>query len=59
MDQKNYRSLVGSLLYLAKHTKTDIMFTVNILSRHMNAPTPINTGCEEKDFCDIFRVQKV
>ena len=39
VDQRIYRSLVGSLLYLAKQTRPDIMFTVNILSRHMNAPT--------------------
>ena len=39
VDQRIYRSLVGSLLYLAQQTRPDIMFTVNILSRHMNAPT--------------------
>ena len=38
-DQRIYRNLVRSLLYLAKQTRPDIMFTVNILSRHMNAPT--------------------
>ena len=39
VDQRIYRSLVGSLLYLAKQARPDTMFTVNILSRHMNAPT--------------------
>ena len=39
VDLRIYRSLVGSLLYLAKQTRPDIMFTVNILSRHMTAPT--------------------
>ena len=39
VDQRIYGSLVGSLLYLAKQTRPDIMFTVNIPSRHMNAPT--------------------
>ena len=39
VDQTIYRSLFGSLLYLAKQTRPDIIFTVNILSRHMNAPT--------------------
>ena len=39
VNQRIYRSLVGSVLYLAKQTRPDIMSTVNILSRHMNAPT--------------------
>ena len=38
VDQKVYRSLVGSLLYMAKETRPDILFTVKILPRHMNAP---------------------
>ena len=33
VDQRIYRSLVGSLLCLAKQMKPDIMFTVNIVSR--------------------------
>ena len=39
VDQRIYRSLVESLLYLSKQTGPDIMFTVNLLSRHMSAPT--------------------
>ena len=39
MDQRIYRSLLGSLLYLAKQATPHILFTVNILSRHLNAPT--------------------
>ena len=39
VDQKIYRSLVGSLLYRGKQTRPDIMFTVDIPSRHMIAPT--------------------
>ena len=39
VDQRIYRSLVVSLLYVAKQTEPDIKFIVNILSRHMNAPT--------------------
>ena len=48
MDQRIYRSLVGSLLYLAKHTRSDIMFTVNILSRHVNAPTNQHWMCGKR-----------
>ena len=39
VGQRIYRSLLESLLYLAKQSRPDIMFTVNILSRHINAPT--------------------
>ena len=39
VDQRIYWSLVGSLLYFSKQSRSDIMFTVIILSRHMNAPT--------------------
>ena len=45
VDQRIYRDLVGSLLYLAKQTRPDIMLTVNILSRHMNAPTNQHWMC--------------
>ena len=39
VDQRIYRSLVWSFLNLVKQTRLDIRFAVNILSRHMNAPT--------------------
>ena len=48
MDQKIYKNLVGSLLYLAKQTRPDIMFTVNILSRHMNPPTNQHWMCGKR-----------
>ena len=48
VDQKIYRSLVGSLLYLAKQTRPDFMFTVNILSRHMNTPTNQHWMCGKR-----------
>ena len=48
VDQRIYRSLVGSLLYLAKQTRPDIMFTVNILYRHMNAPTNQHWLCGKR-----------
>ena len=58
VDQRIYRSLVWSFFYLATQTRPDIMFIVNILSRHMNAPTNQH-GYAENDFCNIFKVQKV
>ena len=39
VDQRIWRSLAGSLVYLIKQTSQDIMFTANILSRHMNVST--------------------
>ena len=48
VDQRICRSLVGSLLYLAKQTRPDIMFTVNILSRHMSAPTNQHWLCGKR-----------
>ena len=48
VDQRIYKSLVGSLLYLAKQTRPDIMFTVNILSRHMNAPINQHWMCGKR-----------
>ena len=51
VDQRIYGSLVGSLLYLAKQTRPDIMFTVNILSRHMNAPTNQHWLCGKRLLC--------
>ena len=48
MDQRIYRSLVVSLLYLAKQTRPYIMFTVNILSRHMNTHTNKNWMCRKR-----------
>ena len=47
VDQWIYRSLVGSL-YLAKQTRPDIMFTVDILSKHMNAPTNQHWLCGKR-----------
>ena len=38
-NQFEYRSLVGSLIFLAKQTRPDIMWITNVLSRFMNDPT--------------------
>ena len=48
VDQRINRSLVESLLYLTKQTRPDIMFTVNILSRHMKAPTNQHWMCGKR-----------
>lgn len=37
------RSLIGKLLYLT-HTRTDIMYAVNLLSRFMFKPTRVQFG---------------
>ena len=39
VDSHEFRSLVGSLLYLAKQTRPIIMWITNVLSRFMNDPT--------------------
>ena len=38
-DESTYRSLLGCLLFLAKQTRRDILFGVNVLSRFMAKPT--------------------
>ena len=48
VDQRIYRSLVGSLLHLAKQERPEIMFTVNILSRHINTPSNQHWMCGKK-----------
>ena len=39
VDSYEFSILVGSLLYLAKQTRPDIMWITNVLSRFMNDPT--------------------
>ena len=39
VDEIMCRSLVGSLLYIAKQTRPDIVWIVNVLSRFKNQPT--------------------
>ena len=39
VNQRIYDSFIDSLMYLTKQTRRDIMFTVIILYRHMNAHT--------------------
>ena len=42
VDQRLYRSLVGSLRYIAKQTRPDVVWIVNVLSRFMDKPTNTN-----------------
>ena len=39
VEETIYRSLVGSLLYIVKQTRPDIVWIVNVLSRFMDKPT--------------------
>ena len=38
VDEKLYRSLVGSLFYIAKQTRPDMVWIVNVLSRFIDKP---------------------
>jgi hypothetical protein len=38
-EHKNYRALVGALMYMANQTRPDIMYAVGMLSRRLSAPT--------------------
>lgn len=38
-DQKKYRSIAGSLLYLVICTRLDITFYASVLARQLHAPT--------------------
>ena len=42
VDSYEFRSLVGSLLYLAEQTRPDIMWITNVWSRFMNDPTVVH-----------------
>ena len=42
VDETFYRSLVRSLLYIAKQTRPDIVWIVNVLSRFMDKPANSN-----------------
>ena len=48
VDQRIYRRFVGPLLCLAKQTRPDIIFRVNILSAHINAPNNQHWLCEKR-----------
>lgn len=42
-DSRSYRSMIGRLLYLT-HTRPDIIYTVNLLSRFVNKPSRMHMG---------------
>ena len=42
MENRPYRSLVGSLLYVATEKRPDIVFAVCQLSRHLDEPSEEN-----------------
>ncbi|XP_031779868.1 secreted RxLR effector protein 161-like [Nasonia vitripennis] len=39
VNQREYREVVGSLMYLVSGTKPDLPYAVNVLSRHKHNPT--------------------
>ncbi len=43
-ERNTYRSLIGSLLYLAVCTRPDISFSVSVLARQVHAPTKHHMG---------------
>ena len=48
VDSHEFRSLVGSLLYLAKPTRPDIMWITNALSRFMNDPIVAHFNADKR-----------
>ena len=40
--QKKYQSLIGRLLYIARHTRPEISIHVNLLGRRTSNPSPLN-----------------
>lgn len=46
-DDKNFRSIVGGLIYLS-HTRPDILFAVNIISRFMHCLSRHRLGAAKR-----------
>lgn len=46
-DESHFRSIVGSLLYLS-HTRPDLMFAVNLISRFVLRPTKHHYGAVKR-----------
>lgn len=50
MENIPYKEAVGSLLYAATHTRPDISFSVNCLSRYMDNPSPDHWSAVKRVF---------
>ena len=57
-DATSYRSLIGSLLFLAKQTRPDTLYGVNVLSRFVDKPTKAHMQSAKRIFFDIFMVHQ-
>jgi hypothetical protein len=49
-----YQSMVGSLMYLATHTRSDLIYSVSILSRFLSNPSPRHRSSA----CRVFQYLK-
>lgn len=56
INNKDFRSLIGSLMYTATSTRPDIIASVAILSRKLNKPT--ETGQKLNGSQDTSRIQR-
>ena len=45
---KQYRSLIGALMYLSVNTRPDLAYTVSALAQHVNNPGEIHWSCAKK-----------
>ena len=52
---KDYQAKIGSLLFLAIHTRADILYAVVTLSRFMTNPSPIHIAAVKR----IFRYLRI
>ena len=55
LDQRTYRSLVGSLLSPNKQKRPEILFRVKILATHMIAPTNQSWLCTYQSMLEQLR----
>jgi hypothetical protein len=48
-ETKDYRSLVMAIMFLARMTRPDLLFTTTVLATHCNGPT-------QKNMCEVYRL---